>query len=125
MDHDNKPDNNPHTEDFTMIKSMIAALGLSLCLTGAAFADTAKTPDAAKAPTAQQQRMKDCNSQASGKKGDERKTFMSSCLSGKPEAAAAGKTLTPQQQRMKDCNAKASGKKGDERKTFMSSCLKG
>jgi hypothetical protein len=32
--------------------------------------------------TAQQQRMKDCNSQASGMKGDARKQFMSACLSG-------------------------------------------
>ena len=30
----------------------------------------------------QQQRMKDCNSQASGMTGDARKQFMSSCLSG-------------------------------------------
>jgi hypothetical protein len=30
----------------------------------------------------QQQRMKDCNSQASGMSGDARKQFMSSCLSG-------------------------------------------
>jgi hypothetical protein len=30
----------------------------------------------------QQQRMKDCNTQASGMAGDARKTFMSSCLSG-------------------------------------------
>jgi hypothetical protein len=30
----------------------------------------------------QQQRMKDCNSQASGMSGDARKTFMSTCLSG-------------------------------------------
>ena len=30
----------------------------------------------------QQQRMKDCNSQASGLTGDARKQFMSSCLSG-------------------------------------------
>jgi hypothetical protein len=28
----------------------------------------------------QQQRMKDCNKQAAGKKGEERKTFMSECL---------------------------------------------
>ncbi|HEX6592672.1 MAG TPA: PsiF family protein [Moraxellaceae bacterium] len=47
---------------------------------------------------------------------------MSSCLSGKEEAAKAAPT---QQQRMKDCNDKATGKKGDERKAFMSSCLKG
>jgi hypothetical protein len=30
----------------------------------------------------QQQRMKDCNTQASGMSGDARKNFMSSCLSG-------------------------------------------
>ena len=32
---------------------------------------------------AQQERMKECNTKAEGKKGDERKAFMSSCLSGK------------------------------------------
>jgi hypothetical protein len=32
--------------------------------------------------TSQQQRMKDCNTQASGMSGDARKQFMSSCLSG-------------------------------------------
>jgi len=31
----------------------------------------------------QQTRMKDCNVKAKGKKGDERKQFMSACLSGK------------------------------------------
>lgn len=98
-----------------MIKPLLTALTLSLCFTGTAHADDAK-----KTPTTQQQRMKDCNAQADGKKGDERKAFMSSCLSAK---AAAAKS-TPQQ-RMKDCNAKAEGKKGDERKAFMSTCLKG
>jgi len=34
----------------------------------------------------QQQRMKDCNTQASGMSGDARKQFMSSCLSGATEA---------------------------------------
>jgi hypothetical protein len=34
------------------------------------------------ADNAQQQRMKDCNQQATGMTGDARKTFMSSCLSG-------------------------------------------
>ena len=33
-------------------------------------------------PSSQQQRMKDCNSQATGMAGDARKQFMSSCLSG-------------------------------------------
>ena len=32
--------------------------------------------------SSQQQRMKDCNTQASGMSGDARKQFMSSCLSG-------------------------------------------
>ena len=32
--------------------------------------------------TPQQQRMKDCNTQASGISGDARKQFMSTCLSG-------------------------------------------
>jgi hypothetical protein len=33
--------------------------------------------------TTQQQKMKDCNTQASGMSGDARKQFMSSCLSGR------------------------------------------
>jgi len=33
----------------------------------------------------QQQRMKDCNTQASGMTGDARKQFMSTCLSGSSE----------------------------------------
>jgi hypothetical protein len=32
--------------------------------------------------TSQRQRMKDCNTQASGMSGDARKQFMSTCLSG-------------------------------------------
>ena len=71
------------------------------------------------AANAQQQRMKDCNAKAGDKKGDERKTFMSSCLSGKEPAKMT------QQEKMKACNVKAGDKKGDERKAFMSECLKG
>jgi len=67
----------------------------------------------------QQQRMKDCNAKAAAKKGDERKTFMSACLSGKESAKMT------QQEKMKACNVKAGEKKGDERKSFMSECLKG
>nr|WP_240147851.1 PsiF family protein [Luteibacter yeojuensis] len=70
--------------------------------------------------TPQQQRMSTCNAQASGKTGDERKAFMSSCLKGEQPAK------TSQQEKMKSCNkdASAKGLKGDERKSFMSSCLK-
>ena len=72
------------------------------------------------ADTPQQQKMKDCNAQASDKKGDERKAFMKECLSAKPM-----KQGTPQQEKMRACNKEASGKqlKGDERKKFMSTCL--
>ena len=79
---------------------------------------------AAFATTPQQQRMADCNKQAEGKKGDERKAFMKACLSGKQEEAKGARTA--QQEKMKACNAEAGKKalKGDERKAFMSDCLK-
>ncbi|AZL70844.1 MULTISPECIES: PsiF family protein [Pseudomonas] len=72
------------------------------------------------AATAQQEKMKTCNADATTKalKGDERKAFMSTCL----------KKDVPQtqQDKMKTCNADATTKalKGDERKAYMSDCLK-
>ncbi len=48
--------------------------------------------------TAQQQRMKDCNSQASGMSGDARKQFISSCLSG-----AGSETKEPHCTKGKPC----------------------
>jgi hypothetical protein len=75
--------------------------------------------------------MKDCNLQASDKKGDERKAFMSTCLKAGTSTAAApaaapAKPMT-QQEKMTACNADAGAKHltGDARKTFMSTCLKG
>ena len=86
------------------------------CIVLSALVLTASLASAAdKAPTAQQNLMGTCNPEAAGKKGDERKEFMKSCLSD-------GKKR--QQERMKSCNADATGKKGDERKAFMSECLK-
>lgn len=52
----------------TTISKTVAAIGLSLC-----FAAT-------HAENTQQSRMADCNASAAGKKGDERKAFMSACL---------------------------------------------
>jgi hypothetical protein len=82
------------------------------------------------AATPQQQKMKTCNADAKAKNlaGEERKKFMSECLSAAaPTAAATDKKLTPQQEKMKTCNADAKAKnlKGAERKKFMSTCLKG
>ena len=74
------------------------------------------------AATEQQNKMTTCNADASAKglKGDERKSYMSGCLTAAPPPAAS------QQDKMKTCNATASAQtlKGDARKTFMSDCLK-
>jgi len=83
----------------------------------------------AQAASDQQNKMATCNADAKTKelKGDERKKFMSECLSAKPAAAPTeADSGTPQQNKMKTCNADAKTKdlKGDERKKFMSECLK-
>ncbi len=104
------------------------AISAALAFAGTAFAASPATPAATTKPhTAQQQRMIDCNHQATGKKGAERKAFMSSCLKGHASAPAAASTDTAQHAKMKSCNADAKTKalKGAERKAFMSSCLKG
>ncbi len=93
------------------------------------------------------EKMKGCNQEATGMKGDERSAFMKKCLSkdyvlkhkgtmmapaAKPGASAtpatpaAPATAASQQNKMKMCNAEAKTKAimGDERKKFMSECLK-
>ena len=98
---------------------------LALAVSTSAFAASHKmAPEmSASAPmTKQQSRMGDCNKSATDKKGDDRKAFMKSCLSGDTAMAAPAKPMT-QQDKMKKCNVDATGKKGDERKTFMKSCL--
>ncbi len=104
------------------IKRAIATgLAALVCASAAYSAEGEKTA------TPQQQRMSDCNKTAGEKalKGDERKQFMSSCLSGKDAAAPAASSS--QQDKMKNCNAEAGKQnlKGDDRKKFMSSCLSG
>jgi len=61
-----------------MMKYLLAAALLSLCAT--AFAAPEAAPPA---KTAQQNKMVTCNADATGKKGDERKAFMKTCLSAK------------------------------------------
>lgn len=94
-------------------------------LIAACFAAATLAPGLAGAASTQQQKMKDCNAQATAKQlaGKDRQTFMSACL----KASTAQPELTSQQQRMKDCNAQAKQKQlaGKERKAFMSSCLSG
>ncbi len=97
-----------------LLRIPLLMIGLLLCSQGFAA-------------TAQQNKMTTCNADATAKalKGDERKTFMSTCLKAAP-AAEAAKPMTPQQEKMKTCNATATTQalKGDARKTFMSDCLK-
>ena len=96
-----------------MLRVPLLMIGLPLCSQGFAA-------------TAQQNKMTTCNADATAKslKGDERKTFMSTCLKAAP-AANDAKALTPQQEKMKTCNdeAKTKALKGDERKAFMKECL--
>jgi hypothetical protein len=98
-----------------MLKEVVIAVGLTLPL-------AALAADEKKELTPQQQKMATCNKQAGEKKlaGEERKKFMSTCLSGD------SKKMT-QQEKMTQCNKEAGEKKlaGEERKKFMSSCLSG
>ena len=97
-------------------KSIAGAFVLAAVAVGAQAAS-----HAAKEMTPQQNKMTMCNKDADEKKlaGDERKKFMSECLSAKTDGRAA------QQEKMKTCNKDAGEKKltGDERKKFMSECL--
>jgi hypothetical protein len=101
----------------------LRVLAVASLLAFSAGAMAAPQAAAKKELTPQQQRMSTCNKDATGKKGDERKTFMSSCLKGETAAPAPAKQT--QQEKMTSCNKNATGKKGDERKAFMSACLKG
>lgn len=100
------------------MKLTMTVLALSL----AAFAGStqatshATAASAASAPMMSKQntKMAECNKDAAGMKGDERKAFMKTCLTDKKKA---------QNEKMTACNAAAKDKKGDERKAFMKECL--
>ena len=97
------------------MKQLLAcALAGALALSSAAFAADPPKPADAK-PNPQQERMKACNAKAGDKKGDERKKFMSDCLSAEKKAHDS---------KMSECNTKSKGMKGDERNKFMSECMK-
>lgn len=98
-----------------MKKVLIALFSLAcIGLTQTAGAEEKKV-------TPQQERMKSCNKEAGEKamKGDERKAFMKSCLSGKTGAAPAA-AAAPNA----DCQAKAAEKKlaGAAKSSFVKKC---
>lgn len=91
------------------MKTLIALTLASLFACSSAFAaDTKMTP--------QQEKMKACNTEATGKTGDERKAFMKTCLSAKP---------AKKESKISMCNKKTAGLKGEERKKAQSECMKG
>lgn len=100
----------------------LALLGLTVALV---------QPLPAQAGT-QQDRMRACNKEAKEKslKGDERKAFMSSCLSSgkKDDSKPAESTVVDDAARLrkKQCTADAKDKalKGDERKAYLAECVK-
>jgi hypothetical protein len=103
-----------------MLRNVLIAACLALPL--AAVAADEKKAAEKKEMTPQQQKMADCNKEAGDKKlaGEDRKKFMSTCLSG-------GSKKMTQQEKMTACNKEAGDKKlaGEDRKKFMSSCLSG
>ena len=66
--------------------------------------------------TPQQEKMKACNAEATGKTGDERKAFMKTCLSAKP---------AKKESKIAMCNKKTAGMKAEERAKAQSECMKG
>lgn len=93
---------------------------------GTAWLPTAQAADEAKAATPQQMRMKNCNKEAGEQqlKGDARKSFMSSCLSGKSAGMAKGPANPDHPEcaaRAKDANGKPLA--GAARASFMKKCV--
>jgi hypothetical protein len=95
--------------------TLLAACALALALP--AFGQAQKAADT-KAANPQQEKMKTCNDKAGDKKGEERKTFMKTCLSAEPAKMS-------QSEKMSMCNKKTAGLKGDERSKAQSECMKG
>jgi hypothetical protein len=100
------------------MRELIGALCLIIACSPSVAADAKK--ESSQAQKAHEQRVKDCNAKAAGKKWDERKGFVAACLAAAPKAPT-------QQERMAKCEKDAAAKalKGGERKSFMSACLKG
>jgi hypothetical protein len=87
------------------MKTAITILALAIAFAAAPVL-AADAPS--KALTPQQQRMKDCNGQATDKKGEERRAFMSTCLKGGTTTAATPEPVPqPAKKKSKSANAAA------------------
>ncbi len=83
--------------------------------TTTAPADKSAAAAGEKTLTPQQEKMKTCNTKATGMKGDERDKFMKTCLSSKPAAP---------ENKMAMCNSKTKGLKKEEADKVRSECMK-
>lgn len=92
------------------MKRILALAAVTLLACGGAYAADTKM-------NSQQDKMKMCNEQAGDKKGDERKTFMKSCLSAKPAKAES-------KSKMAECNAKTKGMSKEEANKARAECMK-
>ncbi len=118
------------------LKPIAFATALALCGAVAAWnsepshadppppaAVTATPPATVTVANPQQNRMKQCQADATAKglKGADRQSFVNTCLKSKPAVM-----VNAQQQKMKTCQAEATaqGLKGAERTSYLSSCLK-
>ena len=95
-----------------MKRTLTLALLAAFAMASPAFAADAP------ATNSQQDKMKACNAKAADMKGDERKAFMSNCLSAKPAPAAKPES------RMAMCNKKTAGLDKDARAKAQSECMK-
>lgn len=93
------------------MKTLILTALVAVLSSGSAFAAT------------QQEKMRSCNTEAKSKslKGDERRAFMSQCLTLTPEEK---QERLAQREKAKTCAAEAKTKslKGEERKQFIAEC---
>ena len=105
-------------------RCLVTAGAMLALLAGQVCVAQSSTATGSPHPNSQQQKMKDCaeEGKAKGVKGEDRKAFMSSCLSSK---GMSQQDINKQQEKMKSCNveAKSKGLKGADYKSFMSTCL--
>lgn len=99
------------------MKTILTLVLAGLFACGSALAaDTKDTKTAATdSKMSQQDKMKMCNEQAGDKKGDERKAFMKTCLSAKPEKPKS---------KMAMCNEKTKGMSKADADKARSECMK-
>lgn len=92
------------------MRNLLAMALLSACAVAGSPVFAADNP--------QQNKMKECQTQAADKKleGKDRQAFVNTCLKAKP---------AKKESKISMCNKQTAGMKGDERKKAQSECMKG